>query len=85
MYVLVYACTTNEVLLFEYVALFELKVCVCVCVSGRVNCTLPCAYVGTSLSCVSKCVLSPGAVSSCVKGRLVFLPHFSSLFACEKS
>ncbi len=62
----------NEVLLFEHVAVFALfELNECVYVSGRADCTLPCAYVGTSLSCVSKCVLSPGAVSSCVKDRLI--------------
>lgn len=54
----------------------------CVCVSGWANCTLPCAYVGTSLSCVSKCVLSPGAVSSCVKDRLIFFFTSFLLFVC---
>ncbi len=77
----------NEVLLFEHVAayaLFELNECVYV--SGRADCTLPCAYVGTSLSCVSKCVLSPGAVSSCVKDRLIiFFYPISPLCSLAKS
>lgn len=73
-----------EVLLFEYVtvlALFELNVFGCVCVSGWTVHALPCAYVGTSLSCVSKSVLSPGAVSSCVKDRLFFFFTSFLLFA----
>lgn len=70
-----------EVLLFEYVtvlALFELNVFGCVCVSGWTVHALPCAYVGTSLSCVSKSVFSPGAVSSCVKDRHFFFFYFIS-------
>jgi len=53
-------------------ALFELNV------SGWTLHALACVYVGTSLSCVSKSVLSPGAVSSCVKDRFFFFFYFIS-------